>query len=133
MAQEEGNWNATVWSWGHTNQEKKNNQVIVCFYSLWIFLDSISSSSTRTNNVVINYSYIRTSTGSLRFRLSTHWQIFSAEYKKNKSRSWLHQWYQKRDGREVMSRVMTFSICGVNICFPCFTTFHKEENITDPR
>ena len=41
----------------------------------------------------------------------------------------LHRWARNREGKEVRGSIVTCSICRVNLCIPCFKTFHTEAYI----
>ena len=93
-------------------------------------IDAMSFSSADSRCFPITSKSLHPSSGSLNIRLNTTMQHLPHLAKK-RSRCGLHRWARNREGKEVMSNVMTCSVCTVNLCITCFNIFHKEANLEE--
>jgi hypothetical protein len=98
---------------------------------LSIDVDVESTSTSSTKCIPVDEKTLHPVKGRLSSRLTTAVQHFPEVPVAKRPRCQLHRWARGRQGKEVMSNVITCSICRVNLCVPCYNLFHKEANITE--
>ena len=93
--------------------------------------DSKSTTTSTSKCIPVDDGTLHPVKGRLACRLTTAIQHFPEEPSAKRPRCQLHRWARGREGPEVMSNIITCSICRVNLCIPCYNMFHKEANITE--
>ena len=90
---------------------------------------SLISDDKKLNKKVTDNS-LHPTQGALKCRLDLHMHHLPNSSKSKNPRCALHRWAWGKDGKAVMSNIISCSICGVDLCVPCYKKFHLEADLT---
>ena len=70
--------------------------------------------------------------GLLKCRLNNFLSHFPDSSGNKRAKCQLHRWARGRGGKEVRgTRIVHCSACSVDLCYPCWRTFHQCANIIE--